>query len=101
MARLVVVVDEDVDPSNLNDVMWAVATRCEPSEQVDVIRNAWSSALDPRIHPDAKLAGTTAHSKLIVEACRPFSWRDRFPPTSALSQEELRATEEKWGDRLK
>ena len=101
MARLVVVVDEDVDPSNLNDVMWAVATRCEPSEQVDIIRNAWSSALDPRIHPDAKLAGTTAHSKLIVEACRPFSWRDRFPPTSALSQEELRATEEKWGERLK
>ena len=101
MARLVVVVDEDVDPSNLNDVMWAVATRCEPSEQVDIIRNAWSSALDPRIHPDAKLAGTTAHSKLIVEACRPFSWRDRFPPTSALSQEELRATEEKWGELLK
>jgi UbiD family decarboxylase len=101
MARLVVVVDEDVDPSNLNDVMWAVATRCEPSEQVDIIRNAWSSALDPRIHPDAKLAGTSAHSKLIVEACRPFSWRDRFPPTSALSQEELRATEEKWGERLK
>ena len=31
MARLVVVVDEDVDPSNLHDVMWAVATRCEPS----------------------------------------------------------------------
>jgi UbiD family decarboxylase len=101
MARLVVVVEEDVDPSNLNDVMWAVATRCEPSEQVDIIRNAWSSALDPRIHPDAKLAGASAHSKLIVEACRPFSWRDRFPPTSALSQEELRATEEKWGDRLK
>ena len=101
MARLVVVVDEDVDPSNLNDVMWAVATRCEPSEQVDIIRNAWSSALDPRIHPDAKLAGTGAHSKLIVEACRPFSWRDRFPPTSALSQEELRATEEKWGELLK
>ena len=33
MARLVVVVDEDVDPSNLADVMWAVATRCEPAEQ--------------------------------------------------------------------
>ena len=42
MARIVVVVDEDVDPSNLNDVMWAVATRCEPSEQLDIVRNAWS-----------------------------------------------------------
>ena len=32
MGRLVVVVDDDVDPSNLNDVMWAITTRCEPSE---------------------------------------------------------------------
>ena len=101
MARIVVVVDEDVDCSSINDVMWALATRCEPAQQIDIIRNAWSSALDPRIHPDDKLAGISAHSKLIIEACRPFSWRDRFPPTSALSQEELRAIEEKWGDRLK
>jgi UbiD family decarboxylase len=100
MARIVVVVDEDVDCSSINDVMWALATRCEPAQQIDIIRNAWSSALDPRIHPDDKLAGISAHSKLIVEACRPFSWRDRFPPTSALSQEELRAVEEKWGEQL-
>ena len=101
MARIVVVVDEDVDCSSINDVMWALATRCEPAQQIDIIRNAWSSALDPRIHPDDKLVGISAHSKLIIEACRPFSWRDRFPPTSALSQEELRAIEEKWGEQLK
>ena len=59
MARIVVVVDEDVDPSNLNDVMWAVATRCEPSEQLDIVRNAWSSALDPRIPAAAKERGIT------------------------------------------
>jgi UbiD family decarboxylase len=101
MARIVVVVDEDVDPSNLNDVMWAVATRCEPSEQVDIIRHAWSSALDPRIPPQDKLAGITSHSKLIVEACRPFPWIGKFPPTSALSLDEARAIEEKWGPLLK
>jgi 3-polyprenyl-4-hydroxybenzoate decarboxylase len=97
----VVVVDEDVDPSNLNDVMWAIATRCEPSEQADVIRNAWSSALDPRIAPEQKLAGITSHSKLILEACRPFRWRAAFPPTSALSLAEARAVEEKWGPMLR
>jgi UbiD family decarboxylase len=101
MARVVVVVDDDVDPSNLGDVMWAVTTRCEPSEQIDVIRNAWSSALDPRISPEHKLAGVTAHSKLIIEACRPFSWLDKLPPTSALTMEEARKIEEKWGDVLK
>ena len=101
MARIVVVVDEDIDPSSLDDVMWAVATRCEPSEQIDILRNAWSSALDPRIPPDEKLVGITAHSKVIIEACRPFSWRDKFPPTSALSQEEARVVEAKWGEKLK
>jgi 4-hydroxy-3-polyprenylbenzoate decarboxylase len=101
MARLVVVVDDDIDPSNLADVMWAIATRCEPSEQVDIVRNAWSSALDPRILPEDKLKGVTAHSKLIVDACRPFPWRERFPPTSALSLAEARAIEAKWGNRLR
>jgi len=100
MARIVVVVDDDVDPSNLSDVMWAVATRCEPSEQVDILRNAWSSALDPRIPPQDKLNGITSHSKLIIEACRPFPWLDKFPPTSALSLEDARAIEEKWGGVL-
>jgi 4-hydroxy-3-polyprenylbenzoate decarboxylase len=101
MARIIVVVDEDVDPSSLDDVMWAVATRCEPSEQVDILRNAWSSALDPRIPRAQKLAGVTAHSKMIIEACRPFSWLDKFPQTSALSLDEARAVEAKWGHKLK
>ena len=101
MARIVVVVDEDIDPSNLNEVMWAIATRCEPSEQIDIIRNAWSSALDPRIPIEDKLRGITSHSKLIIEACRPFTWRDKFPPTSASSLQELRAVEEKWGAMLR
>jgi UbiD family decarboxylase len=101
MARIVVVVDDDVDPSNLNDVMWAIATRCEPSEQIDIIRNAWSSALDPRISAADKLRGVTSHSKLIVEACRPFAWLEKFPATSALSLEETRAIEEKWGKLLR
>ena len=101
MGRLVVVVDDDVDPSNLADVMWAITTRCEPSEQIDIVHNAWSSALDPRIPPDAKASGVTSHSKAIIEACRPFAWKDKFPKTSALSQEEARTIEDKWGKVLK
>jgi len=101
MGRLVVVVDDDVDPSNLADVMWAVTTRCEPSEQTDIIRNGWSSALDPRIPAEAKERGITSHSKLIIEAVKPFAWIDKFPKLSALSHEDARAIEEKWGAALK
>jgi len=101
MGRIVVVVDDDVDPSNLADVMWAVATRCEPAESIDVVRNAWSSALDPRIPPPEKRRGNTSHSKVIIDACRPFAWADEFPPMSALTQDEARAIEAKWLHKLK
>jgi UbiD family decarboxylase len=101
MGRLVVVVDDDIDPSDLNDVMWAVTTRCEPSEQIDIVRNAWSSALDPRIPAEDKQRGLTSHSKAIIEACRPFAWIDKFPPASALSHEEANAIAEKWRDVLR
>jgi UbiD family decarboxylase len=96
MGRLVVVVDEDIDPSNLNDVMWAIATRCEPSEQVDIVRSGWSSALDPRIPQANKERGITSHSKMIIDACRPFPWIDKFPVMSAQDQAETREIESKW-----
>jgi UbiD family decarboxylase len=100
MARLVVVVDDDIDPSNLADVMWAVTTRCEPCEGIDIVRNAWSSALDPRIPPADKDRGVTSHSKAIIDACRPFAWREKFPPPSALTADEAREIEAKWGKML-
>jgi 4-hydroxy-3-polyprenylbenzoate decarboxylase len=101
MGRLVVVVDDDIDPSNLADVMWAITTRCEPAEQIDIVRGTWSSALDPRIPPEDKQRGATSHSKAIIDACRPFGWRERFPPASALTPDQARAIEEKWGAVLR
>ncbi|CCB63498.1 MULTISPECIES: UbiD family decarboxylase [unclassified Hyphomicrobium] len=100
MGRIVVTVDEDIDPSNLADVMWAVTTRCEPSEAVDIVRDAWSSSLDPRIPPSARQAGMTSHSKMIIDACKPFGWRDAFPKSSALSPERAAEVAAKWRDAL-
>src|SRR5580692_4785923 len=87
----------NLEAAGVTDVMWAVATRCEPAEGIDIIRNAWSSALDPRIAPDDKARGVTSHSKALIDATRPFAWRDKFPPTSALSPDEVREIETKWG----
>jgi UbiD family decarboxylase len=100
MGRIIVVVDEDVDPSNLSDVMWAITTRCEPSAQVDIVRDAWSSALDPRLTADDRARGHTSHSKMIIDACKPFAWKDSYPVTSSLSLDEKRDIEDKWMDAL-
>ena len=64
------------------------------------MRNAWSSALDPRIPLEAKDAGITSHSKAVIEAVRPFAWKDKYPPTSALTADEAKEIEAKWGGAI-
>jgi 3-polyprenyl-4-hydroxybenzoate decarboxylase len=83
------------------DVMWAVTTRSEPSEQVDIIRGGWSSSLDPRLTAEDREQGLTQNSKMIIDACKPFAWRDKYPKTTALSIAESRTIEDKWLTKLK
>jgi hypothetical protein len=33
---------------------------------------------------------------MIIDACRPFEWRDRFPPAAEISQERQKAVMAKW-----
>ena len=45
--KYVIVVDDDIDIYNVNDVMWAVATRCDPKSDVATISGTMTSWLDP------------------------------------------------------
>ena len=38
-AKIIIVVDEDVDPFNLNQVMWAMSVRANPAGDVVIIPN--------------------------------------------------------------
>ncbi len=80
--KYVIVVDDDIDPSNLEEVMWAVCTRSEPAESIDFVRRAWSTPLDPRITPARRAAGDFTNSRALIDATRPFEWRDSFPPVN-------------------
>jgi 4-hydroxy-3-polyprenylbenzoate decarboxylase len=53
------------------------------------------------MHPDKKDVGDFTNSRAIVNACRPYAWKDRFPPVNALSPELKRKITEKWKDLLK
>lgn len=92
LGRFVVVVDEDIDPTNINDVTWAMASRCDPEQDIDIIRNAWSGPLDPR-----KKLGDNFNSRALVDACRPFDWIDDFPHVAEASPAEKARTREKFG----
>ena len=95
LGRFVVVVDEDIDPANLNDVNWAMSTRCDPERDIDIVRNAWSGPLDPR-----KRVGEVFNSRALIDACRPYDWKDEFPPVAESSPELKAKTKAKWGHIL-
>ena len=54
LGRYTVVVDDDIDPTNLNEVLWAVCTRSDPSVDIEILRRCWSGPLDPIIPKDQK-----------------------------------------------
>lgn len=64
-AHNVIVVDDVVDPFDLDQVMWALSTRVRPDKDVKVIPNCAGMPLNP----SEEVAGITA--KLIIDATTP------------------------------
>ncbi|MFQ5684488.1 MAG: UbiD family decarboxylase [Candidatus Binatia bacterium] len=96
LGRYVVVVDDDIDPSNTDDFLWAMASRSDPVNDIEIIRRCWSGPLDSAIQPGKK----GFNSRAIIDACRPFEWMKDFPPVAESSREVLDATAKKWGNVL-
>ena len=68
LGRFVVVVDEDVDPTDLFDVVWAISTRCDPALDIEVIQ------------PHVERPAGPDHSARIARQLQ-FAWVDRrLPP---------------------
>jgi len=94
LGRFVVVVEQDIDPTNTFDVIWAMSTRCDPVEDIDFIRQAWSGPLDPR-------KNGAHNSRAILVACRPYESIKDFPAVAESSPELRGRTLEKWGHLIK
>jgi 4-hydroxy-3-polyprenylbenzoate decarboxylase len=77
-------------------VVWAIATRSDPATSVDILRRTWSGPLDPIIPPGQK----GHNSRMIIEATRPYEWRDRFPVVSQISHDTRKQFSAKWEKRL-
>ena len=93
--KWVIAVDEDVDPTDFNQVMWALSSRCNPSEDLDVLRNTWSTGLDPSQYPpEARPYG----SKVLINACKPHRYIKQFPRSTLLRQETYERVAARWSE---
>jgi 4-hydroxy-3-polyprenylbenzoate decarboxylase len=62
-----VVVDDDVDCSEMDQVLWAMGTRFDPLTDIDLIQKAWSSGRDPMFLPG------NFNNRILIDACIPYN----------------------------
>ena len=89
VGRYVVVVDDDIDPTDMHDVIWAMGTRTDPKTDFTVLDRNWSSRLDAMV-TDEKLY----NSRVVIDACIPYERLETFPRVAQTSPElaaEVRA----------
>ena len=95
--RWVVVVDDDINPANMNDVIWAMCTRFDPREGMETLRGCWSTHLDPMCYDGEN---DRRNARVVIDACRPWTRRDTFPIVARSSNELDDRIRKKWAKVL-
>ena len=100
LGRFTVVVDEDIDPTDMKEVIWAMTTRCDPVEDIEILRRCWSSPLDPILPKEKKDRNSSFNSRAIIDACRPYEWIKDFPQSVIVPPDLAKQVREKWGKQV-
>jgi len=96
LGKIVVVVDEDVDITDREELMWAVSTRVDPERDVEVSGRFPGNPIDPA--PDRERAFYS--SRLLIDATRPYEWREKFAPPVQVERELTERVRRRWGHLL-
>jgi len=99
--KMVIVVDDDIDVSNLDQLMWAMLSRYDPATSVEILSRMRSTPADPRLTPEQRKIRDFTNSRMVIDATRPYEWGDKFPKVNAPSQDVVRKAREMFGYLLK
>lgn len=94
-SKLIVVVDEDVDPTDIDQVLWAIATRFAPERDIDVLTDTWSTYLDPARFPNEE---RPYGAKMLLDATIPHRHYDEFPERNAIAEAVYETVAERWNE---
>jgi len=91
--KWIIAVDEDIDPTNTDEVIWAMASRCHPIDDIDVLRNTWSTWLDPTQNPPEN---RPYGSKALINACKEHRYLPVFSKRTMLRQSAYDTVAARW-----
>ncbi len=96
-----IIVDEDIDPFNLDEVWWVMVSRLQASRGITILQRGKGAFMDPSQLPE--LQGFT--DTLTIETVKPYEWKprpewgnERFPPNAYPSKEIMEAVERRWNE---
>ena len=91
--KWIIAVDEDIDPTDMDQVIFAMASRCNPTDDIDTLRNTWSTWLDPTQNPpDNRPYG----SKALINACKDHRHLPEFSRRTMLRQSVYERVAGRW-----
>src|SRR5215470_5576120 len=91
--KYVIVVDDDIDPANIGQVLWAMATRSRPAQSIDILRETWSTYLDPSLNPpEIRPWG----SKALINACMDYKFIKTFSKRTKLPRQAYDNVVARW-----
>ena len=76
-----IVVDEDIDPTNMNEVIWTLTTRCHPHRGIFSTGSSWGIPLLPFLSPHEKMH--YQGSQVLFDCTWPKDWPDDAVPVKA------------------
>lgn len=107
--KTVIVVDEDIDPSDYSALDWAIAYRVRPgTDDLVVFPGSFGSPIDPSTplaDRSLETLGSGLWNRLLIDATKTWRYQPRpewggarFPPTVANAPEDVERVERRWGE---
>ncbi len=106
LGKYTIIVDDDIDPSDMNQVIWAVESRTDPIRSIQFIERCHTTSRDPIVSMEEKrrrTVGQRSHviSRCIIDACQPFEQKPEWYPVVRSSPEQRAKVLQKYESGLK
>ena len=95
ITKWIIAVDGDIDPTDWDQIAWAMSTRANPVDAIDILRNTRGSPLDPAQYPvDQRLFS----SKALINACIDYRTLKYHPQRTLLNKAVHDAIYARWSE---
>ncbi len=93
-AKIVIVVDDDIDPHDIDSVVWALAYRMQPDTDIRILPRIRGAELDPSAIPpeQERSARDALMSTMLIDATRKWP----YPPISLPAREFMEGAKKIW-----